>query len=205
MYLHPRHLTDGLIDFIATEEKMCDYIDLPLQHINDRILKLMGRHTTKREVMTLIKKIRKRMPYGALRTSFIVGFPSETEKEFQELCDFVKDMQFDHLGAFMYSREEATQAYDYRNQIHPSTKKRRFDRLMNLQKDISYNLNQRAIGRTYEVLVDEVDKEKMALGRTRLQCYDIDGLVYLPHKRSGVGEVTQVTITEAYEYDLVGQ
>ena len=131
IYTHPRHLSNSLIELIAQEQRICKYIDLPIQHISDRILRLMNRHTIKKQIINLIRKIRRKIPGCAIRTSVITGFPTETEKEFRELLGFLRDIEFERLGAFVYSREEGTSAYNLSPQVHHSTKKRRFTEVMN--------------------------------------------------------------------------
>ncbi len=204
IYTHPRHFSDSLIDIIASEDRICKYIDLPIQHINDRILKLMGRYLSKKEIIELIRKIRRKIPQVVIRTSLIVGFPSETDREFKELLEFVKEMRFERLGVFIYSREEGTPAYRFKPQVHHKIKEKRFREIMTLQKDISYKINQRFLGKTMKVLVDDREKD-VFVARTEFDCYEVDGIVYIKRKKLKVGDFYKVKIVDAYEYDLIGE
>ncbi|MEW6009216.1 MAG: 30S ribosomal protein S12 methylthiotransferase RimO [Candidatus Omnitrophota bacterium] len=206
LYLHPVHLTKRLINLIKNEPAICKYIDLPVQHINDKILKEMNRKTTKKEIINLIKYIREVIPDVAIRTSFIVGFPGETEEQFQELLDFVKDTRFERLGAFMYSREEGTPAYNFDNQTADEIKQERFDRLMSLQQQVAAKICQDAIGKFKEVLIDEVcqDSADTYLGRTTHDAPEVDGVVYVKAKGLKIGEIIKVKIKDSLEYDLIG-
>jgi ribosomal protein S12 methylthiotransferase len=203
LYIHPRNLTDSLIDLIAAEDRICNYIDLPIQHINDRILKMMNRGTTKRQIIAMIKKIRRRIPDAVIRTSLIVGLPTEGAREFNELVGFVRHTQFERLGVFMYSREEGTPAYRYPQQVHHQTKKKRFNTLMQVQRDISGELNRRYLGRTLTVLIDEAQRGS-SIARSQHSAYEIDGIVYVRDNLKP-GTFYQAKITDAYEYDLVAQ
>ncbi|MEM7816471.1 MAG: MiaB/RimO family radical SAM methylthiotransferase [Candidatus Aenigmatarchaeota archaeon] len=203
LYTHPKHFTDELISLIANEKKICKYIDLPVQHINDRILKLMNRGITKSEIIKLIEKIRKKIPKAVLRTSIIVGFPTETEKDFKELCDFLVDTKFERLGAFIYSREENTYAYNLKGQIHRKTKERRFRELMSLQKEIIQEVNKRFLGQDLEVLVEE-KKNDIYLARSEFDAYEIDGVVFLKRSHLNIGDFYKTKIVDFYDYDLVG-
>lgn len=202
-YLHPLRITDSLLDLIAKEERICKYIDLPLQHINDRILKLMNRPFGKKETFALIDKIRKKIPGCFIRTTVIVGFPTEGEKEFNELLAFLKEVKFERLGAFIYSREENTPAYEISPQVHPKIKESRFAQVMKLQQDINREVNQKFIGKEIEVLVEE-KVNGIFIGRSRHDGYDVDGVVYLQKKNLKIGEFAKAKIVDAYEYDLVG-
>ena len=177
---------------------------MPLEHINDRILKQMGRKTGKKEITLLIEHIRKKMPEAAIRTSFIVGFPGETEKEFKELSSFIKDMKFERLGVFKYSREEGTAAYGYKNQIPEMEKQKRFDKVMSLQQEISRDINGKLKGSALKVLIEEKGKDYYE-GRTECDAPEIDGMVYVKGENLGVGNFYNVKITDAYEYDLTGE
>lgn len=202
IYTHPRHLSDSLIELIANEERLCKYIDLPIQHINDRILKLMNRQITKEEITNLIYKIRKKIPGCAIRTSVIIGFPTETEDEFKELLQFVTENKFDRLGAFTYSREEGTPAYNLSPQVHPSIKKRRFSELMSLQERVVLDLNKRFLNQELDVLVEE-NQTDVSVGRTQYDAYEVDGCVFIKRQGLEVGSFYKVKITEAYGYDLI--
>ena len=204
IYTHPKFFTEGLIDLIAHEERICKYIDLPIQHINDRILKMMNRNITGREIISLIGRIRNKIKDVVIRTSLIVGFPSESESEFIELLDFVKRMRFQHLGVFEYSREEGTPAYNFPGHIHYRTKQRRFREIMELQKDISYEYNRAMTGKRIKVLIDE-NKDHTFIGHDEHNAYDIDGRIYAERKDLKIGRFYDLKVTDAYEYDLAAQ
>ncbi|MCK9603861.1 MAG: MiaB/RimO family radical SAM methylthiotransferase [Candidatus Omnitrophica bacterium] len=205
LYLYPERITDELLKVIKDSPKICKYIDLPIQHINGRILKLMNRKTRKEDILKLIDKVRKCIPQVALRTSLIVGFPSESEKEFEELLDFVEDTKFERLGAFTYSREEGTAAYDFKGQLAQDAKVERLDRIMSVQQEISRQVNKKFQGKVMEVLIDEKEKD-VYLGRSQYDAPEVDGLVYVNSKKQlKNGDFVQVKITDTLEYDLVGE
>jgi ribosomal protein S12 methylthiotransferase len=205
LYLYPGQGIEELIPVIKDCPKICKYIDLPIQHINDRILKMMHRDTAKKDILKLIEKIRKNIPEAGIRTSLIVGFPSETEREFQELLNFVKDAKFERLGAFIYSREEDTAAYDFKKQIPRLTKIQRLDAIMSSQRVISQELNKRFLGKIIDVLIDEKEKDYY-LGRSQYDAPEVDGSVYVNSKEPlKPGDFTKVKITDTLEYDLVGE
>lgn len=208
LYLSPLRISDRLLDLVASEKRVCPYIDVPFQHASDRILKLMRRGMGRHELFGLLERMRKRAPGAALRTSMIVGFPSETEKEFLELCDFVKQVRFDKLGVFKYSREEGTAAYAYRGQKHEATKQERFDRLMSMQREISARLLRRRVGEAVEVLVDEAPAGggELPVGRSPHEAPEVDGIIHLKSRsRLKPGSLVSCRITESFEYDLVGE
>jgi len=207
LYLHPQRLSDDLLELIGSKQKFCSYVDLPLQHINDRILKLMNRGTTKKQLSVLIKKIRHRFPAVALRTSFIVGFPSETIKEFRELLDFVKETRFQRLGAFIYSREEGTRAYGFGGQQAQKIKQERYHALMSLQKDISKENQKKYVGQMLDVMVDGAGyRQDIFLGRSRFDAPEVDGTVFLKSKiRLKPGAIVLSRITGSDAYDLKGE
>jgi len=158
LYLHPKRLTDELIDLMAEESRICSYVDVPLQHVNTRILKAMGRGMTRAQVFGVIEKLRRRIPGAAVRTSFIVGFPGETQWEFRELCAAVTELRFDRMGVFMYSREEGTAAYGLAGQRASSVKRERMDHLMRLQAEVSASLLHQDVGRSLDVLIESEGK-----------------------------------------------
>ncbi len=207
LYLHPRNVTDEVISIIAGEEKIVKYIDLPVQHISTRILKRMNRYQTGKEVRGVIAKIRKRIPDAALRTSLIVGFPGETVDDFNDLCDFVKEAQFDNLGVFEYSKEEGTAAYNMGGQVHHSTKRARYNKILKIQAGISRQKNAKYMGRTLPVLVEGVSEESEYIikGRAAFQAADIDGCVYITDGEYKIGTVQDVCIYETHTYDLLGR
>lgn len=204
LYLNPNRLTDELLKVIRDEPKICKYIDIPIQHINGRILRLMNRRAGKTVILKAIERIRKTVPEAALRTSIIVGFPSETEREFKELLNFIKDAKFERLGAFMYSREEGTPAYDIRSQVPDKLKQERFDMVMSAQKDISQDNNKKLLGRVMDVLIDEEEAGSF-VGRSQYDAPEVDGQVYVKSsRRLKPGDFVKVKITDTLEYDLVG-
>jgi ribosomal protein S12 methylthiotransferase len=205
LYLYPARISDELLDLISSEKRICKYIDLPIQHINGRILKLMRRHTTKKDILKLLKKIRKKIPNVAIRTSIIVGFPSETDKEFEELLSFIEEAKFERLGAFIYSREEGTSAYDFTGQVQHKIKAERFSAVMLKQQEISRDINQKFMGKTMPVLI-EANEAGVYLGRTEYDAPEVDGLVYVNSKKVlKAGDFIEVKITDTLEYDLVGE
>jgi len=205
LYLNPTRISDELLSLIKNEPKICKYIDLPVQHINDRILKLMNRRVTKKDIMKIIEKIRKTIPGVALRTSIIVGFPSEPEKEFKELLDFIQEVGFERMGAFSYSAEEGTPAYSLKKQVPKKVRSARLDSLMLTQQKASRKANRKFLGKTLEVLVDEEDNGTY-LGRTQFDAPEVDGLVYVKSSRKlHRGEFVKVKINDTLEYDLAGE
>jgi len=206
LYLYPASISDKLISFMGQSEKLCNYIDLPLQHCDGDILKLMGRKGNKEELGELIYKIRDNIPGVTLRTSIIVGFPGETDKQFASLMDFVEEMKFDRLGVFEYSREEDTGAALLKKQISKKIKKERLHKVMTLQKSISLEKNKLLAGSLQEVLVEEVmdDGSYKAVGRTRRDAPDIDGRFYFTSCRALPGDIVKASVTHGEEYDLIG-
>ncbi|MFC1480545.1 30S ribosomal protein S12 methylthiotransferase RimO [Candidatus Omnitrophota bacterium] len=207
LYTHPAHFTDELTETIANANNVCRYIDLPIQHISDRILRKMNRSLTRRAIEDLLGRIRKRIKPVAVRTSVIVGFPGETEKEFTELLDFLKEVRFDRLGAFIYSQEEGTAAAGFEGQLSAELKKVRFDEVMKLQQKISAENNLGLLGRKLKVLVDEVDPQdgQQFVGRSEMDAPEVDGVVYVKGAGLRVGDFADVRITGTMEYDLIGE
>ena len=202
LYLYPEEFDDELISEIRDNEKVVKYLDLPIQHISDTVLKRMARRTKKEDILSLIKKLRKEIPDIVLRTSLIVGFPQETEEEFNELYDFVGDIRFDKLGVFTYSKEEGTAAALMKGQVRKADKEKRLDLIMTRQQEVSRDVNKKKIGRTYEVLVEGLGEEGY-YGRSYEMAPEIDGLVFIDTDRDlVVGSYVNVKITEAAEYDL---
>ncbi len=206
LYLYPDEITDELIDLIAKEERLTPYFDIPIQHSEDKILKAMNRRGDKAYLTNLFKKIKIKIPNAILRTTVMVGFPGETKEDFDNLINFVKEVKFDHLGAFTYSREEGTKSYDFPHQVREATKQKRLDELMSLQQSISYDLNKKHIGEVMKGLV--VGKEN---GYYLLRSYfnapdDVDGkILFRSSKELKEGDITEVRITESYVYDLYGE
>lgn len=205
MYTHPLHISNKLIDIIAREKKILKYIDMPIQHASDKILKAMGRKYTKEFIEKLISKMRKKIPGIVIRTSLITGFPGETEEDYKTLTDFINKNKFERLGVFPYSREQGTKAAKFKFQINEKTKKSRADKLMKIQADILKSNNKRFIGRTFEVLV-EGKKDGYYFGRTYMDAPDIDGKIYFQSKNIiNPGDIIKIEITAAKTYDLVGK
>ena len=205
-YCYPEIVTDKLIDVFAEESKLCNYFDIPIQHCSDGILKRMGRRTNKKQITELIAQIRHRLPDAVIRTSLVVGFPGETEEEFEELRQFVVVSKFERLGVFAYSREEDTPAYDMDNQIDEEEKERRRELLMMVQSEISQQLNEDKIGKTVRVLVEGKDEIiKSYYGRTYADSIEIDGKVFFKSdKPLKEGDFASVKIEQVLEYDLFG-
>ncbi len=205
LYLHPENINNTLIDLLAQDNRICKYVDLPVQHINPRILKAMNRGVSRDKILNTLKLLRERIPGVAIRTSLIVGFPGETEKEFRELIDFVKEQRFERLGVFRYSREEGTKAYNFKRQVSEKIKQRRFDEIMRLQQDIAAEFNNGFLGTTREVLIDEKEEDGCYQGRLSIDAPEVDGSVFVKSgKRIKEGDFVKVKITDTYEYDLVG-
>ena len=207
LYCYPEQITDELIAVIAQEEKICKYLDMPIQHCNDNILKRMNRRTNKEHILGIIEKLRQCIPDIHLRTSLIMGFPGETIDQFNELEEFVKNTRFDRLGAFSYSQEEDTAAATFPNQISEPEKQRRLESIMALQQKISFEKNKEKIGFLYDILVEEkIEDEGVYLGRTQYDAPEIDGIVYVhTSKKLDIGTFVKVRIIDALEYDLLGE
>jgi ribosomal protein S12 methylthiotransferase len=207
LYAYPNGITDSLIQLIKEEEKVCKYLDLPLQHISDPILKRMNRRSTSEEIRTLLAKIRCEIPDIALRTSLIVGFPGETEEDFKNLLQFVEETQFDRLGVFCYSREEGTPAYEMSDQISERVKRERYKKVMKAQARLSFKRNRQLVGMIEEVIVEGFSEETELLlkGRSSRQAPDIDGQVYITAGNANVGDIVRLKITDSSDYDLIGE
>ena len=205
-YCYPELVSDELIEVFKTEPKLCSYFDIPIQHSSDKILKKMGRHTNKAQIVGLIEKIRREIPDAVIRTSLIVGFPGETEEDFEDLCDFVRKIRFERLGVFAYSREEDTPAYSFDNQIDEEEKERRRDLIMMIQSEIAEEQNTEKIGSVVRVLVEDRDEIiKSYYGRTYADSEEIDGKVFFKSDRKlNPGEFVNVKVEQAMEYDLFG-
>ena len=204
-YCYPDKVTDELIDVIAEEEKVCSYIDIPLQHCNAEILKAMNRSGDYKSLKALLNKMKSRISDLSLRTTFMVGFPGETEEQFEELCKFVKDIKFDKMGCFTFSPEEDTPAFDFDGQIDEDVKKRRFEVLMDIQYSITENANKDRIGRVYKVIIDEKDGDNY-IGRSYLDSPEIDcSIIFKSDTALEVGSFASVKITDYNGYDLVGE
>lgn len=203
MYAYPSNMTDELIDAIARLDKVVKYIDIPLQHYDEKILEAMRRPVFDYEV--LIKKLRDRIPDVAIRTAFIVGYPGETDAQFDRLYDFVKRVRFDRMGVFEYSREKNTTSYAMEHQVPKKLKNKRYKELMALQQQISYEINQGYVGKTIPCIVEGITDDDVVIMRSQHDAPEIDGLVYASSKRQVVpGDIENVLITKADEYDLFG-
>lgn len=208
LYAHPAHITDELISVIKNEEAVTKYIDIPIQHISDDILKRMNRKTTKKEITGLIGKIRKDIPGAAIRTSVMVGFPGETDKEFKELLEFIKEVKFEKLGAFTYSQEEGTPSYNYPGQVSELTKEARYDEILKTQQGISIKNNEKMLDKIFKVLIDAKDDKDNSIyyGRTYMDAPEVDGICYVRSEKAiGIGTFLDVRVTDTLEYDLVGE
>lgn len=206
-YLYPHAFPDDLLEVMRTESKVCPYIDIPLQHINTKILKDMLRTTTKEETLALLRKFKQALPNAAFRTTLITGFPTEGEKEFEELKAFVREFEFDRLGVFPYSQEEGTPAYPLGDPVPQTEKERRAQEIMDLQEEISYRRNRARIGKTYEVLIDREEGE-FYVGRTVYDSPEVDNEVLIYREASPdllLGCFYQVRITSAEAFDLYGE
>ncbi len=206
LYLYPDGITDEMIDLIKTRANLVKYFDMPLQHINDAVLKRMNRHMTRVEIVDRLNKIRQEIPEAVIRTQFIVGFPGETEENFQELLEFVREQRFDRVGCFMYSPEDNTPAGHFDDQVDPETKQRRHDELMAMQMEISREKHRAYVGRTLPVIIEgpSIETELLLQGRLPIQAPDIDGVVLINDGQAEVGRIVQVMITDSHDYDLVG-
>jgi ribosomal protein S12 methylthiotransferase len=204
LYCYVEEITDELIEEIAANEKVCKYLDMPIQHISDNILKSMGRRGRKNEIIEIIAKLRSKIENMVLRTTLIVGFPGESDKDFEELVEFVRDVKFDKLGVFKYSPEEGTPASNMTNQIDEAVKENRERELMLLQQGISKDVNSLKTGRIYDVLVEKFDNN-FYIGRNKGMAPEIDGSVLVRSERELIiGSIVKVKITDAMEYDLIG-
>ncbi|MNJ47035.1 Ribosomal protein S12 methylthiotransferase RimO [compost metagenome] len=205
-YAYPGFFTDELIEMIATNPKICKYVDMPLQHSEDAVLKRMRRPGRNRDIRELIAKIRSRIPNVSLRTSLIVGFPGETEEDFARLCDFVREIRFDRLGVFTYSKEEDTPASRLPDQVPDEVKEWRATTLMEIQREVSNQNASKFVGQVLDVLVERYDgRSDVYIGRSQYDAPEIDGEVYVTNCPVGIGEMAKVRITHAYEYDLSGE
>ncbi len=205
MYCYEDRITDELIDVMKSEEKVCHYLDIPIQHSSDKILKLMNRRSTNKSIISTINKLKSAMPDINIRTTLITGFPGETKKEFDELYDFVDEMKFERLGVFAYSKEEGTPAATMEGQVRSDVKEKRKDSIMRLQLEISLESNQNKIGKTMDVLVEEQDQDGAYVGRTQYDAPEIDNsVIFKSDKVLEPGDMVKVQITDAFDYDLVG-
>ena len=206
MYCYDDRITDELIETIASEDKICNYLDIPIQHASDAILSAMNRRSNKADLIAKLYKIRKAIPDIRIRTTLITGFPGETEKDHEELLEFVEDQKFARLGVFAYSMEEGTAAGEMENQVDEDVKAQRLDEIMRIQREISLESNRRLIGRTMEVMVDERDEDGSYIGRTRYDAPEIDNaVIFTSNRELKAGDIVNVKIEDAFDYDLTGE
>lgn len=205
-YCYPDKVTDELIDTIANEEKVCSYIDIPLQHCNGKVLKDMNRSGNYDQLKELIIKMKERIPGLSLRTTFMVGFPGETDEQFEELCNFVKEMKFDKMGCFKFSPEEDTPAFDMKDQIEEDIKARREEVLMDIQYSVTEAANKARVGKVFDTVIDGVDDDNYYIGRSYLDAPEIDGGIMISSaEKLAVGDFIKVKITDYNGYDLIGE
>ncbi|MFK7821040.1 MAG: 30S ribosomal protein S12 methylthiotransferase RimO [Planctomycetaceae bacterium] len=205
MYLYPVHFTDELVETIAGSNRIIPYLDMPLQHINDRMLKRMQRRVNSEKTIELVTKLRERIPNLVLRTTFIVGFPGETEEQFEELCDFVRDTHFERMGVFTYSLEPGTPAEKLPDHLPEEVKLERYNRLMEIQQDLAFAHGDSLIGYELDVLIDQQISDTVWAGRSFADAPEIDGCVYVSSETPlSIGDMVPVEIVERQEYDLVG-
>jgi ribosomal protein S12 methylthiotransferase len=206
-YCYPEEITDELIETIATEEKVCHYLDIPIQHGSDNILRRMARRTTQAQLREIIGKLRERIPDIALRTTLITGFPGETEEDHEELMAFVDDMEFERLGVFTYSAEEDTPAATYPDQIPEELKEQRRDEVMELQQEIAFEKSENMVGRILDVMIEgKVADESAYVGRTYMDAPNVDGYIFVNSGELFMsGDFVRVKVTGASEYDLIGE
>ena len=206
-YCYPEEITDELIEVIKTEEKVCHYLDIPIQHASDRILKRMNRRTTRKQLEEMIRKLRREIPDIVLRTTLISGFPGETEEDHQTLMEFVDEMEFDRLGVFAYSAEEDTPAASFPDQIPQELKEERRDEIMELQQEIAFAHSEEMVGRILDVMIEgKVADEPAYVGRTYMDAPNVDGLIFVDTGEALMsGDFVRVRVTQAAEYDLIGE
>ncbi|MEG0291425.1 MAG: 30S ribosomal protein S12 methylthiotransferase RimO [Anaerovoracaceae bacterium] len=205
MYCYEDRITDELIEVMASEDKICNYIDIPIQHASDNVLREMNRRSTRSSIDNTIARLRTAMPDIRIRTTLIVGFPGETEEDFDQLYDFVCDSKFDRLGVFAYSKEEGTEAGDREDQIDDDIKESRKDTIMRRQIDISLEGNKSLVGQVLDVIIDEIQEDGTCVGRTQYDAPEIDNSVIIkPIRENYIGDIIKVEIVDAFDYDLVG-
>lgn len=203
LYLNPQHITKELLLTIKNGQRICKYLDIPLQHISDKILKKMNRKTSKKDIIQALDMIHNLVPELTIRTTFIVGFPGETEKDFEELHGFIQEQKFDRLGAFKYYQENGTKAASLPDQVPEHIKQKRFEKLMKAQKTISQDRLESFIGKKLSVIVDKKIKPKIYECRSEFDAPDIDGIVFLEEADVNVGDIVEVEIVDSLEYDLI--
>lgn len=207
LYLYPDGITPEMIQLMKSNKKFVRYFDMPLQHINNEMLKKMNRKMTKEEILTVLNMIRTELPDAVIRTQFIVGFPGETEEQFEEILKFITDQKFDRVGCFQYSPEENTPGGKMLEQIDEETKQRRYEAVMEVQQNISRQMQRRQVGQVIDVIVEGYSEETELLlqGRSSQQAPDIDGIVLINDGQANIGDIVKVRITDSMEYDLIGE
>lgn len=212
LYCYPEEITDELIDVLASENKVVPYLDMPIQHASNNILRRMGRRTNRQELEAMVQKLRERVPGICLRTTLITGFPGETEEDHQSLLEFIRTMRFDRLGAYAYSREDGTPAAKFTDQVHHATKKRRLKEIMLTQQEIAFEKERSFVGRELEVIIEGrlseewTEKGYVYVGRTYMDAPDVDSSIFVESARDLMsGTFVCVRVTEAREYDLIGE
>ena len=206
LYTYPEDITDELIEVVKKEDKICKYFDMPIQHISDRVLKRMNRKCTGQSIKNTISKLRKEIPDVVIRTTLMVGFPGETQEDFDKLYEFVKETKFDKLGAFTYSKEDGTPASRLKEQIHPMTKKSRYNKIMKLQQEISKENEKKNIGRELEILIEGITPDKKYyVGRSYMDVPDIDGVAYVKNTSNEdlIGKYVKAKVVDVKDYDLI--
>ena len=205
LYAYPETIDDELIQVVKENEKICKYFDIPIQHISDRVLKMMNRQSDGDSIRKLIQKLRKEIPEVVIRTTVMVGFPGETKEDFEELYNFVKEAKFDKLGCFAYSKEDGTPAARIKEQIHPMTKKSRYNKIMSLQQEISKENLQKQIGKEVEILIEDKTYDgRTYVGRTSMDVPDIDGIAYLnTDKNIQIGDFVKAKVIDVSNYDFI--
>lgn len=205
LYTHPKTLGADIIKVVQSHDNLCAYYDVPIQHAATSMLKRMGRPYTREELIALFKLIRKLDPEASLRTTLIVGFPGETEEEFQILKTFIETVRFDHLGVFTYSDSDDLKSHGFKDHVPEDIAEQRHDILMSAQAKISEQVNQRHVGKIYPVLVEENPEQGVYIGRTQFQAPEVDGMTFIYSKGLEIGSIVPVRITDAYEYDIAGE
>jgi ribosomal protein S12 methylthiotransferase len=205
MYVYDNGITDELINTIREEPKICNYIDIPIQHVSDNVLRRMRRRSTGASIREAVRKLRDAIPDIHIRTTLLVGFPGETEEDVQQLVDFIDEMKIDRMGAFAFSDEEGTASFEMDGKLDEETKQQRRDLIMQHQMAVSSELNERKIGKTYEVIVDEICRDGLYAGRSRYDSPEIDcAVTFTSEEELQPGDIVDVLIKEAFEYDLEG-
>lgn len=206
LYLYPDNFDDKLIKSIRENKKVVKYVDIPLQHISNNVLKMMNRRTNKEDIINLIQKLRRTIPGIVIRTTFIVGFPGETQEDFKELYDFIQDIRFERLGVFTYSKEEGTPAYNLEGHLSEDLKEERRSEIMELQRNISEEIMGEKVGKEYKLIIEEDNGDGNYIGRSYMDSPEIDGVVYIETDRDlSPGDFVQVRIKDYLEYDLLGE